>query len=410
VVTQPGSLDRRAKRRQYGLLEELLADLPLGLVLLLGQPGAGKTTLLRRLERAAAADGAADAPPATLTFYVPLRRYRSQVGGLPADPWRWLAAYWARQMPAEPPLETVWATGRLTLILDGLNELPHASSREYWQVAGAWKHLLGDFGEASPANRLVVSCRSNDFRVPFDLGALPLTVVTVEPWDDERILSYLRQQDLPELGELLACLADHGLQRLARSPGRLAQLADWWRQRHGPVRLPDDLVQTWIQGALRREVLADNPLFAPGPLLSEDDLRGELHAAQHQCRRALPAGGSLLPGLARLAQHLPPSAGRTRSGAHWAWRQEALAALALPKEPADAILRAGLAMGLLEESKSGDRLAFADPAFQRFLGRLHSEKRPGDRLAAAPPGEQPAQDPTPLRTGPGSQRSGSGLN
>ena len=128
-------------------------------VVLLGPPGAGKSTLLRHYEletarTVLAAGGDLNAGP--LTFFVPLNDYKPPHPGaaLPL-PGAWLAARWGTQYAALPALETLLQTGRLTLLLDALNEMPA-------DLLPLWRDWLHTLAREAPGTRVIFSCRSLD--------------------------------------------------------------------------------------------------------------------------------------------------------------------------------------------------------------------------------------------------------
>jgi len=134
-------------------------------LVLLGDPGCGKSTLLRHHELDKAREVLKQPEPdrhrddAALTFFLSLNHYKpSEPGGPLPDPRAWLATEWARQNPDLPPLEELQQAGRLTLLLDALNEVPAAQA----EVVARWKAYLAELQQRCPAARVVFSCRSLD--------------------------------------------------------------------------------------------------------------------------------------------------------------------------------------------------------------------------------------------------------
>ena len=101
-------------------------------------PGGGKSTLLRHYQLNQAqhlADGG------QLVFYVQLRDYRpdkiSEDQGINNNPALvWLESEWCKETRAAPSLFEFIRQGNLTLLLDGLNEIPRRSDDEYRQRVG----------------------------------------------------------------------------------------------------------------------------------------------------------------------------------------------------------------------------------------------------------------------------------
>lgn len=369
VLSQAGpSGGEDATPRTFGVLSELLGELPRGPLVLLGPPGAGKSTLLRQYELATA-QRALSGGPSRMTFLVPLRSYPALHQSALPEPWQWLGELWSRQNPGLPSLQTLWCAGTLDILLDGLNELPHATSREYWELVSIWKRLIWEFADRQSNSRLVVTCRSTDYIVPIDSPELAVTVIHLDPWDDQRMQHFLQLHGVPDARQVLRDLREHQLLELARTPDRLRLLTEWWHSRPSTGQLPEGLILAWIRGALRREVLADNQLFAPGSILTEEDLRRVVHATWGQCLPGLPDGGPLMRSLGDLARSGRGNDRQAPTTPAWHWRQDALSALAQSEKQGQALLRAGLALGVLEEFEDGNRLAFCDLTVQDYFAR-----------------------------------------
>ncbi len=151
-------------------------------LVLLGEPGSGKTTTLRRLayEYAEAALGDARAP---LPIYVPLGEYAGPEPALTHVQTAFGAL--ASDLPA------YLGSGRVVLLLDGLNEMPQAG---YAERVGRIQKLLDLYPDCS----VVVTCRALDY-----VETLRLETMEIKPLDPERQRAYLHRYLGEEDGEKL---------------------------------------------------------------------------------------------------------------------------------------------------------------------------------------------------------------
>jgi len=173
-------------------------------IILLGDPGSGKTTTLWRLAydyaTAAREDGRAPLP-----VLVPLGGYTDDG---PFD------AYLARHLgPLAPYLETYRASGRLILLLDGLNEMPQAG---YAERVGRIRDAL----DRCPDEAVVVTCRVLDYVVKLE----GLQKVEVSPLDSMRIHTFLHNYLGQAAGERLFW---------AMAGDEVHDLWDTWREAGG---------------------------------------------------------------------------------------------------------------------------------------------------------------------------------
>jgi formylglycine-generating enzyme required for sulfatase activity len=152
-------------------------------IILLGEPGSGKTTTLWRLAYDYAT-AARDDGRSPLPLLVPLGGYTDSG---PFD------VYLARYLgPLASYLETYRASGRLILLLDGLNEMPQAG---YAERVGRIREVL----DRQPDEMVVVTCRALDYVVKLER----LQKVEVSPLDETRIRTFLHNYLGETAGERL---------------------------------------------------------------------------------------------------------------------------------------------------------------------------------------------------------------
>ncbi|MCL5999375.1 MAG: NACHT domain-containing protein, partial [Chloroflexi bacterium] len=164
---------------------ELLKDIDDPAVVLLGAPGSGKTTLLRRLQLDEAGDRLADGGP-SVSFFISLNRYAL---GAP-EPDEWLAGEWNTTHPDLPPFDDLRRAGRLLLLLDALNEMPHRDDDDLAARIDHWRDFLRPFTECG--NRIVFTCRSLDYSMPLSSPEVTVRQATLKPMTPGQIHEFLQ--------------------------------------------------------------------------------------------------------------------------------------------------------------------------------------------------------------------------
>ena len=142
-----------------GQLADVLARVPTGRLVVLGEPGAGKTMLMVRLVLDLLKDRTSGSPVPVLASLASWNPQDQDLHG-------WLAAQLTIDHPAlaypAPPgtgggtrVQALLAAGRILPILDGLDEIPDA-------VRGSTITRIND--ALQPGERLVVTCRTKQYR------------------------------------------------------------------------------------------------------------------------------------------------------------------------------------------------------------------------------------------------------
>ena len=168
-------------------------------VLLLGGPGAGKSSYLQYL---ALAETGPRTTAARLPVLVDLNAWDSSGPFLPfvqaflrdppnpappAAPFHVVSPWLAEQ------IDTYLQTGRVLLLLDGLNELPPVDPA----AESARRVALRDFFAAYPQPRAVVTCRMLDYAGELDSAGFQQ--VLLDPWTVEQMASYLQGRGAADL-------------------------------------------------------------------------------------------------------------------------------------------------------------------------------------------------------------------
>ncbi|MFM8394952.1 MAG: NACHT domain-containing protein, partial [Acidobacteriota bacterium] len=158
-------------------------------IVLLGAPGSGKSTLLRRLQLDHAIDQlCADGPE--YSMFVQLNSYQASRGQALPLPGDWLAEKWREKYPHRPSLGECLQKGRVLLLLDALNEMPHRDTKDYFELVGLWRDFTRN--AAQNGNRIVYSCRSLDYSARLSSKELPVPQVNIQAMTDEQVRSFLK--------------------------------------------------------------------------------------------------------------------------------------------------------------------------------------------------------------------------
>ncbi len=372
-----------ARQESYDDLGAVLESAPDPAIVVLGPPGAGKSTLLRHLELDRAIAGLrGEDERDTVTFFIQLNQYKPIEAGLALpSPDRWLAEHWASRFPDLPALDTLLSEGCMILLLDALNEMPAASEREYRERVGQWKDWLLRLTQTRPGNRVVFSCRLLDYSAPLSTPALRVPQVQIEPLTDDQMEAFLRAYSPVRGAEIWTAIA--GTQQLdaLRAPFFLALIVE-------QVEATGDLAQDragiftgFVRQALRREVERDNPLFSLESLLSSRDIR-RITQWQWKDGYELPERGQLFPKLGSLAYGMQEAAA---DGGASQVRLDLDAAMdLLDSESDEDIVKAGLAIAVLDEDPAADELLYRHQLLQEYFAARVLARHPKPELVDSP--------------------------
>ena len=271
--------------------------------------------------------------------------------------------------------------GPFLLLLDGVNEIPHAGPEDYRGRIGLWRELLADLAREAPGVRAVFTCRSLDYSALLSTPESPVPQVRIEPLEDERVEQFLGAYDPARGPDLWRDLRGTPQLDLFRSPFYLRLLLAHRGQDGRLSKGRAALFTGFVQQALRREMEAGHPLFQAGALLDRRDyervLRGEWRDGFE-----LPAREpALCAALSRLAFRMQKRRGagdgsRVRVG----W-DDALALLGGGEE-AERLLKGGEALHVIEEQ--WDDVLFVHQLFQEYFAARAVAARPEPELVRSP--------------------------
>jgi serine/threonine protein kinase/formylglycine-generating enzyme required for sulfatase activity len=366
-----------AQAERYRDLGELLEAIEDPALVVLGPPGCGKSTLLRRLEldvSRRALRGEND----RLTFFIQLNQYKGQTPGEPPPaPQAWLRERWSARYPKLPALEDMLQEGCMLLLLDALNEMPTASAADLRNAVLGWKTFLERLVTDSPGNRVVFSCRTLDYSAPLSTATLRVPQVVIEPLTDEQVERFLLKQNPKGGGAIWSELRGTPQLDLMRLPYFLSLLIEHVEATGVMPKGRAGLFTGFVRQSLRREIERDNPLFAPETLLTERDVR-RVTQWKWKSDWELPERGPLVPKLADLAFGMQDRRAEGEASQVRIDFDEALHLLS--DEHSEGIVRAGMALSVLNEDTAQDEILFVHQLTQEYFAAR--------RLAANPEPER----------------------
>ncbi len=362
-----------SQRSKYDSLNKLLAEVGDRALVLLGRPGSGKTTLLRRLQLERAWEllpGAAGQIP----FFVSLNGYRGaeSAAALP-DPQLWLAQQWQAQQPDLPDFATLCQQGRLLLLLDGLNEMPHRDREDYGERIARWQLFVQQ--ATSAGNTLLFSCRSLDYSVPLDSETMPVRQVDVEPLTAGQMEQFLALYLGDEGDAVWQALRQDGQQlALFAIPFFLRLLVDQKLATGELLTSRVALLTGFVRRALYREVQERrHRLFAPGDLLTASDGQQVIHN-RWAAPWALPQQGVLIPKLEALAYAMQD--GRTTGEAGQVRLPEKTAYTLIAHPLAEEIVAAGIQLNVLDKELSNLEITYLHQLLQEYFAARLLARQP----------------------------------
>ncbi|MDZ7621769.1 MAG: SUMF1/EgtB/PvdO family nonheme iron enzyme [Candidatus Competibacteraceae bacterium] len=307
-----------------------------------------------------------------MTFFISLNSYGARGADPPPRPQDWLTERWATQNPDLPPLDALWRERRVTLLLDALNEMPQVGP----ESLRCWKAFLIELTQHHPGNRVIFSCRSLDYSASLSSKDLPVPQVRIEALSDDQIQEFLALYCPTHHAALWDNLADSPQLEVLRSPYFLKLLV----AQTTAGEIPEGraaLFGGFTRQALQREIEADHPLFQPGVLLGERDRTRFGQPRPWKTPHELPREGILFDRLSHLAFQMqarrqPGEASQVRIG-----YPDALNLLG--HDHGDDVLKAGEALGVLEEDLGRDEVLYVHQLLQEYFAARWLAAQPEPR-------------------------------
>ncbi|HMV82998.1 MAG TPA: SUMF1/EgtB/PvdO family nonheme iron enzyme [Blastocatellia bacterium] len=373
LTLDKGDEVQRAEDLRFDDLREVLAKTSEHCArVLLGAPGSGKSTLLRRLQYDHSQDwlaGKSTVLNQQVSFFVPLNGYRPNAKGELPSPCEWLNERWKTSHRQMPPLDEWLQEGRVLLLLDALNEMPHHSDGSYFDLIESWRVFAEE--AAAQGNQLVFTCRRQDYGL-----ALHVPVVQVQEMTPEQVRlflqAYLPQHETHVWRELSQ---SPKLLELYQRPYFLRLLCEQVTLTGGEIpQSRAELFTGFVRHALQEEIRKNSDLLRPCELLTEEDFLLLNGAQKYAGTFGLPEEGALIPKLSELAFQMQQQGAQVRLA-----KKQARELLA--HERAGTILKLGLSLNVLDDDSAG--VAFFHQLLQEYFAARQLAVKPNPALVRA---------------------------
>ena len=357
---------------RFNDLRDVLAKVPDPVLVLLGAPGSGKSTLLRRLQLDHSIDRLRDESD-ELTFFIQLNGYRADPDGRLPPPEDWLAQRWQKLYPALKPLSEALKSGRVLLLLDALNEMPHKNTAEYHERVDLWRSFAQD--AAQMGNRIVFSCRSLDYSASLSSPALRVPQIEVQPMDSEQMQAFIQAYTPAHADMIWTELEGSPQFSLFQTPYFLKLLCEQVEATRAVPRGRASLFTGFVRQVIYREL--NTPLFQPDTLLSDKDHQ-KLSLGKWRNPFDLPERGILIKSLSQLAFTMQEQ-GLETEGAQVRIDYDDACDL-LEHDRDEDILKAGVSLNVLDEDITLYEIAFFHQLLQEFFAARKLAQNPAPAL------------------------------
>ncbi len=363
---------QKADDFRFNDLRDVLARVDDPALVLLGAPGSGKSTLLRRLQLDHSIDALRD-DTEQMSFFIQLNAYRARPDGTLPTPRQWLNKRWRDRYPDLPALDTYLRDGKVLLLLDAINEMPHSSTGEYHDRVASWRALTQEL--VQHGNRVMFSCRSLDYSATLSSSDLRVPQIEVQPMDKAQVRDFLNAYT-PTHADLIWDELDGSPQfGLFQTPYFLKLLCEQVEATREIPKGRASLFTGFVRQALYRDLHLS--ILQPDTLLNEKDHQ-KLSLGKWRNPFDLPERGVLIPKLSQLAFTMQES-GLETEGAQVRVDYDDACDLIDHERDGD-ILKAGVSLNVLDEDITQYEITFFHQLLQEFFAARELSKNPNPDL------------------------------
>jgi formylglycine-generating enzyme required for sulfatase activity len=366
--------NERWQRQTLRTLEDLLNinEKEYPVMVILGAPGSGKSTLLRRLEVDYNRDQTS-AGELGISFFAPLNRYRPFSRDKQSiSPQQFLESIWNESYQETGlSLEDCLKKGKVLLLLDAINELPHGSKEEYHELLDYWREFA--ITQKSRGNRVIFSCRSLDYSQSLSRPDMRVPNVELQPLTKEKIAEFLQAYLSEGHKEVFKAMEKNGTLDFYNNPFFLSLLCELIAYTKEVPKGRASLFTGYVRSTMKREM--DTPLFKRENFFSDRD-RQKLILNSWGDSFQLPRNGPLAERLSFLAYEMQ------QIGQYNEVNQVSIdldkAIDLIGNEKAERIVEAGIALNVLNPDVGKDELTYYHQLLQEYFAgrRLATDPKP----------------------------------
>ncbi|MFN0084764.1 MAG: formylglycine-generating enzyme family protein [Blastocatellia bacterium] len=284
---------------------------------------------------------------------------------------------WTRQAPRFAPsvsLERLLDEGKVLLLLDALNEMPHRGPDDYEELLAQWQAFVQK--AVDRGNRILFSCRKLDYSAGLSSEDLRIPQIEVLPMTTAQVRAFLAAYAPKHQDRIWKQLDDSSQLEFFQTPYFLKLLCDLVDRLRG--ELPKgraSLFTEVVRQAMDRQREKGDPLFKRGGLLDDRDC-DQLSRKEWRGPFDLPERGPLIRRLSDLAWRMQERRGSNENSQVRVRYKDAPSLLDDPRSPD--ILKAGLALNVLDDDLAEDDIRFYHQLLQEYFAarRLAREPKP----------------------------------